>query len=177
MATINVLIAVDAAKLASQVADGSLSAGTAGSPTNLGSYGTSDVYVAMIAPNSYVSNSTQGDSELQISANSGDTVEWAITSFDNNFDQTPYLYGGSFNPSTAINLPLSYACGQAYSYLALGNPPVNTPTQFINQVSTVSGTIIQLKVKIQYTLSFVLVNNSNGQIIGYFSWDPFINVN
>ena len=177
MSTINVLIAVDGAALASQVADGSLPAGSAGSPTNLGSYGTSNVYISMIAPNSYVSNGTQGQSELQISANGGDTIEWAITTFDNNFDQTPYLYGSSFNPSSAINTPLSYACGQAYAYLATGNPPASTPSKFINQVSTVSGNVLQIGLTIQYTLSFVLVNNSNGHIIGYFLWDPFINVN
>lgn len=177
MATVNVLIAVDGASLAAQVADGQLSAGSAGAPTNLGSYGSSNVYISMIAPNSYVSNSTQGQSELQISANGGDTVEWAITTFDNNFDQTAYLYGSSFNPASAINTPLSYASGQAYAYLATGNPPASSPTKFINQVSTVSGTILQIGLTIQYTLSFVLVNNSNGQIIGYFLWDPFINVN
>ncbi|WP_259069174.1 inclusion body family protein [Mucilaginibacter sp. X4EP1] len=177
MATINVLIAVDGATLAQQVKDGSLSPGSAGSPTNLGSYSSSNVYIAMIAPNSSISNGTQGQSELQISANGGDTVEWAITTFDNNFDQTAYLYGSSFNPGTAINTPLSYASGQAYAYLATGNPPASTPTKFINQVSTVSGTILQIGLTIQYTLSFTLVNNSNGSIIGYFLWDPFIIVN
>jgi len=177
MATINVLIAVDGATLAQQVKDGSISPGSAGSPTNLGSYGSSNVYIAMIAPNSSISNGTQGQSELQISANGGDTVEWAITTFDNNFDQTVYLYGSSFNPAGAINTPLSYACGQAYAYLATGNPPASTPTKFINQVSTVSGTILKIGVTIQYTLSFTLVNNSNGSIIGYFLWDPFIVVN
>ncbi|AYL96194.1 AidA/PixA family protein [Mucilaginibacter celer] len=173
MATINVLIAVDGAALATA----GFPVGSADSPNNLGSYGTSNVYIAMVAPNSYVSNGTQGQSELQISADGGDTIEWAITTFDNNFDQTAYLYNGSFNPSTAINTPLSYACGEAYAYLATGNPPAASPSKFINQVSTVSGTILQLGLTIQYTLSFVLVNNSNGQIIGYFSWDPFINVN
>jgi nematocidal protein AidA len=177
MATINVLIAVDGATLAEQVANNKLPAGSAGSPTNLGSYGSSNVYIAMIAPNSSVSNGTQGQSELQISANSGDTVEWAITTFDNNFDQSAYLYGSSFNPSGAINTPLSYASSQTYEYLATGNPPASTPTKFVNQVNSVSGVIQQVNVKIQYTLSFTLVNNSNGSIIGYFSWDPFINVN
>jgi hypothetical protein len=86
MSKINILIAVDGATLAQQVKDGSLSAGSSASPTNLGSYGSSNVYISMIAPNSVVSNGTQGDSELQISANGGDSVEWAITSFDNNFD-------------------------------------------------------------------------------------------
>lgn len=177
MATINILIAVDGASLASQVADGSLSPGSQQSPTNLGSYSSSNVYIAMIAPNSSISNGTQGQSELQISANGGDTVEWAITTFDNNFDQTAYLYSGNFNPAGSINTPLSYASGQSYAYLATGNPPANTPTKFINQVSTVSGTILKIGLQIQYTLSFTLVNNSNGAIIGYFMWDPFINVN
>jgi hypothetical protein len=177
MATINVLIAVDGAALASQVADKSLPAGSAGSPTNLGAYTSSDVYIAMITTNSTVSNGTQGQSELQIKANGGDSIEWAITTFDNNFDQTPYLYGSSFTPASAINTPLSYASGQAYAYLALGNPPASSPTKFINQVSTVTGTILKIGLTIQYTLSFTLVNNSTGQIIGYFSWDPFIVVN
>ena len=181
MATINVLIAVDGAAIASQVADGSLSAGSQASPTYLGAYGSSNVYISMIAPNTYVSNGTpgqgQGQSELQVSANGGDTVEWAITTFDNNFDQTPFLYNGNFNPSGSINTPLSYACGQAYAYLAPGNPPASTPTKYVNQVSTVSGTIQQIGVTIQYTLSFALVNNSNGKIIGWFYWDPFIQVN
>lgn len=177
MATINILIAVDGAALAQQVADGSLPPGLYGSPTSLGSYSQSNVYIAMIAPNSSIANSTQGQSELEVSANSGDTVEWAITSFDNNFDQTPYLYNSSFNPAAAINTPLSYASGQAYAYLATGNPPATTPTKFINHVNTVSGTIQEVGVQIQYTLSFTLVNNSTGAIIGYFMWDPFINVN
>lgn len=177
MATINVLIAVDGAKLSEQVKDGKIKAGSASSPTNLGSYGGSDVFLSMIAPNSVIDNNTQGSSELQIKANGGDSVEWAITTFDNNFDQTPFLYTGHFNPSNAINTPLSYASGQAYAYLGTGNPASTKPTKFINQVNTVTGTILKIGVKIQYTLSFVLVDNSTGKTIGYFMWDPFINVN
>ncbi|MFT5146466.1 MAG: hypothetical protein ACI8RP_001363 [Urechidicola sp.] len=177
MSKINILIAVDGATLAQQVKDGSLSAGSSASPTNLGSYGSSNVYISMIAPNSVVSNGTQGDSELQISANGGDSVEWAITSFDNNFDQTPFLYTGNFNPANAINTPLSFASGEAYAYLGTGNPASTSPTKFVNQVSTVSGTILKIGVRIQYTLSFVLVDNATGTTIGYFMWDPFINVN
>lgn len=177
MATINVLVAIDGASLASQVATGVIHAGSAGSPTSLGSYGTSNVFVSMIAPNGSISNSTQGQSELQIKANGGDTVEWAITTFDNNFDQTPHLYNGNFNPADAMNTPMSYACGEAYAYLATGNPPASTATKFVNQVSTVSATILKIGIQIQYTLSFVLVDNATGATIGYFYWDPFINVN
>ena len=173
MATVNIIVTVDGASLATS----GLGKGTTStSPYNLGSYSTSDVYISMVAPNGSVVNN-QGLSELTIDANSGDSVEWAITTFDNNFDQTPYLYSGSFNPSAAITA-LSFASSQAYAYLGTGNPPsTSNPTKFINQVNTASGTIQQVNVQIQYTLSFVLVNNANGSIIGYFTWDPFIKVN
>ena len=177
MATINVLVAVDGAKLAEQVADGSIKPGTAESPTYLGAYSSSNVYISMIAPDSYVDNGTNGQSELQIKANGGDTVEWAMTTFDNNFDQTAYIYGGTFSPEGSINIPLSYASGEAHAYLGTGNPASTSPTQFTNQVSTVSGTVLKLDLKITYHLKFILVDNSNGKVIGYFWWDPFINVN
>lgn len=179
MSTINILIAVDGASIAQQVNDQKLSPGTQASPTGLGAWGSSNVYIAMVAPNSTVSNGSQGQSELYVNALSGDTVEWAITTFDNNFDQTPYLYDGTFNVQSAPATPLpisalSYACSQAANYLDPNNPPASSLTEFVNQVSTVSATIQRLNVTIQYTLSFVLVNNATGTIIGYFSWDPFI---
>jgi hypothetical protein len=177
MSTINVLIAVDGAALASQVADGLLSPGSPDAPTNLGSFSMSDVYISMITTGNYVSNGDQGQSELEISANPGDTIQWSITTFDNNYNQTAYLYGSSFNPAFAINTPLAYACGEVYCYLAPGNPPANTPTKFINQFATVSGTLMETGLTIQHSLLFVLVNNPIGQVIGYFLWDPFININ
>jgi hypothetical protein len=177
MATINILVIVDGTGLASAVADGIIPAGTQASPTALGSYESSDVYISMVAPNGSVVNNTQGQQGLLISTNGGDIIAWGITTFANNFYQTAYLYNGIFNPSNSINTPLSYACGEASVYLALKNQHANKPTKFINQASTVSGTILQVDVTIQYVLSFTLVNNSNGAIIGYFCWDPFITVN
>jgi len=176
MAIINILIAVDGAALASQVADGALSPGSAAAPTSLGAYSISDVYISMIAPNSYASNGSQGQSELQISANPGDTVQWAITTFGNNHNQTPYLYGSSFNPTLAISTHLTHSCFQAYTYLGPNDPPESNLKKFVNQISIVSGTIFRTGVTIQYSLSFVLVDNLDGRIIGYFQWDPFINI-
>ena len=75
MALINILVAVNASELASRLADGSMKPGSVSSPTNLGAWGGSDVFVSMIAQNSYVA-SDQGGSELDIKANSGDTVRW-----------------------------------------------------------------------------------------------------
>lgn len=176
MATINILIAVDGAKLAQQVSDGSLNAGSQNAPTILGSYDSSDVYISMIAPNSYVSNGSEGSSELTIQTNSGNNIEWAITTFDNNFNQTPYLYSGTFNPADAMG-NLNFNSAESQSYLATDLPNSTAPTKFINQINTVTGQIEKVDTQIQYYLSFVLVDNSTGNTIGYFAWDPFINVN
>lgn len=178
MSTINVLIAVDAATLAQQVKDGSIKPGTLSSPTSLGSYSSSDVYIAMITQSGNVNNNTQGQSELQIKCNSGDTIQWAITSFANNFDHSVYLYNGVFNPASAMN-PMSYNSSQAYNYLPApgGGTSIGAKTKYINQIVTAQANVAQVGITIQYYLSFQLVDNSNGNIIGYFMWDPFINVN
>jgi hypothetical protein len=175
MTTINVLVSVDGGKLAQQVTDKVIAPGTATSPTSLGSYAQSNVFIAMVAPNASVANNSQGQSELQINAKARDEVEWAITTFDVNGDYTVYLYNGSFNPAAAIG-PLGYVSAEGYAYLGTGSPASTKPSKFTNQTNTVSATIEQVNVSIQYTLSFVLVDNSNGNVVGYFYWDPFIKV-
>ena len=175
MQTIDILIAVDGAKLAQQVADGSVKPGSQGAPTSLGSYSESDVYISMITQNSNVNNDTQGDSELQVNANSGDIVNWTITTFGDNADQTAYLYDGTFSPSSAMH-SLSYSNFQVKNYIPSGETPTATPTKYVNTLYNASGKIQQVDVKITYNLSFTLVDNSDGSIIGYFKWDPFIYV-
>lgn len=176
MAQINILIAVDANTLAQRVQDGSLSAGTVSSPTNLGSYGSSNVYISMVTQNNNVTNNSQGQSELTITCDSGDELQWSIVSFDMNTEQTPYLYSGAFNPSTGIT-PLSYVTSQVVNYFPPSGTPTGTPVEATNTIARAIGVVTSPGQSIQYTLSFVLVNNANGTIIGYFSWDPFIITN
>lgn len=169
---IDVLIAVDGAKLAQQVADGSLSPGTKGSPTNLGAWSSSDVYISMVSQHSSATNN-QGQSELTITVNAGDSVRWTMTTFGSNDDYTAYLYNGNFNPTTAIS-PLVYLPITNSTYLPNAN---GTLTEYHNQVYAAQGSVLKPGVKIQYTLSFALINNATGHTIGYFYWDPFIQVN
>lgn len=176
MATINILVTVNGESLASQVANGSIPPGRETSPTGLGSFSSSNAFISMVAPIESVNNSTQGQSELDIRANIGDTLSWSISTIDNNDSQTPQLYNGQFNPSSAMS-QMNFYCVQAKTYLAQGSPPASSPVEYVNQVSSVSSQILQGGVKIQYTLSFILVNNATGETIGYFSWDPFITVN
>ena len=174
MAMVYILVAVNGTQLAQQVADKSIQPGTQSSPTNLGAYTSSDVYISMTAQNNVVVNDG-GGSELTVAANSGDTLRWSMQTFDSNSDYTAYLYAGSFNPSTNIS-PLIYLPVTTSSYLPTSSNPLAPPSLVHNSVYFAQGTVLTPGKQIQYTLSFTLVNNSDGAIVGYFSWDPFISV-
>ena len=174
MAMIYVLVAVNGTQLAQRVADGSINPGTQSSPTSLGSYQSSDVYISMTAQNNVIVNDG-GGSELTVAANSGDTLRWSMQTFDSNSDYTAYLYAGTFNPSTNIS-PLVYLPVTTSSYLPTSSNPLAPPSLVHNSVYFAQGTVLQPGKQIQYALSFTLVNNANGKVVGYFSWDPFISV-
>lgn len=178
MSTINIQIAVDATAI---VENKSLGQGSQGSPTSLGSWTQSDVYISMTTQSGNVNNN-EGQSELEINANSGDTIEWTINTFDNNADYTVYLYNGTFNsqtqgvPASEVITSLNYLSVQVNNYLPPSGSPTSAPTLFQNQVNFAQATLLKPGAVLQYTLSFILVNNTTGSIYGYYSWDPFINV-
>ena len=175
MSIIDVLIAVDGATLAEQVADKSIDPGTESHPTSLQSYQSSDVYVSMVAQKSYVVNDG-GKSELTIKANAGDSIRWTITTFGNNIDYTAYLYNGSFKPASNIS-PLVYLPVSHSTYLpSTGTPDTSTPVLYHNQLYAAQGTVLAPGEGIQYSLAFKLINNYTGALVGYFTWDPFITV-
>ncbi|MES2726957.1 MAG: AidA/PixA family protein [Bacteroidota bacterium] len=186
--TINVLIAVDGETLYNQIQDGSLLAGTADNPTSIGNYGTTDVYLSMVTQHSNVTNNPQGghgqgESELSIICNIGDSIQWSVITFDANTGQTPYLYGGNFKclapagAAAGIKTPLKYLTTEVVNYFPPTNNPTGTPIAATNTIARAIGLITAPGQTLQYSLAFALVNNSNGTIIGYFSWDPFIVIN
>jgi nematocidal protein AidA len=171
---IDILVAVNGEQLAQQVKDRSLNPGTQSSPTNLGSYQSSNVYISMTAQNNVVVNDG-GGSELTVAANSGDTLRWSMQTFDGNADYTAYLYAGTFNPPANIT-PLTYLPVTTSSYLPTGSNPLAAPSLVHNSAYFAQGTVLKPGTQIQYFLSFTLVNSSTGAIVGYFSWDPFISL-
>ncbi|WP_444997467.1 AidA/PixA family protein [Aliikangiella sp. IMCC44359] len=174
MALIDILVTVNGEQLAAQIRDGSLKPGSIDSPTNLGSWQSSDVYISMTAQNNFVDND-EGKSELSVKANSGDAVRWTMTTFDENTDNTAFLYDGHFNPSTGIT-NLTYFNMHTSSYLPSGSNPRGGVQLFHNNTYVAQGNIIESNQTIQYTLSFQLVDNTTGKVLGYFTWDPFIKV-
>lgn len=174
MKTIDVIVAVNSDKLSSAISDGAIAPGTMGAPTNLGAWQQSDILISMIAQSSFVTGN-QGQSELSVNANPGDYIQWAITTFDNDVDYTVFLYNGDFNPAQIIG-DLNYDLVTSNTYLPGENNPTGPLTKVNNKTYIVSGKVLSGGVTVQYTLSFALVDNSTGTVLGYFYWDPFIKV-
>lgn len=193
MALINIIVAVNGSQLAQQVKEGAIKPGSADSPSMLGAYAQSDVYITMIAQNCYASNA-QGQSELTVKANSGDILRWNMVCFNDSTrphpkladtlqnvhperfaDYTAFIYNGNFKPSVNIS-PLVYMNIVASEYLPRGSKPKGPLKNYHNHVYIAEATVLQPATKIQYVMAFQLVNNASGKVIGYFVWDPFISV-
>lgn len=94
-----------------------------------------------------------------------------MTPFGNNTDYTAFLYAGTFNPAGMI-VPsgLLYLNTQVAEHLPNN---IGTLQQYNNNVYIAQGTGCGGR----RLLSFELINNANGAVIGYFTWDSFITVN
>ncbi len=175
MSTVNILVAVNAEQLAQKVADGALHAGTMSSPTSLGSWGSSDAFIAMITQSQYAVTG-QGQSELNVTASSGDVIRWMITGFDFGTDYSVYVYSSNFNPSNDIASTV-YMNLQANEFLPPSGDTTQAPVAVTNHIyvaqSTVSG---NSGTQIQYTMSFAVYDNKAKRNLGYFVWDPFITI-
>jgi hypothetical protein len=168
--TIDILCVIDAETLANNIKSGTLSPGTLENPTWLGANSNSDVYVFMITQGSFVVNN-QTKSELMISAKVGDNVRWGITSPASGVDYSCMLYNfqtGSVILTTPFVLPLSVV-----EYI---NNPAN-PAQILSlsYTNSVWQSTVTAVGSVQYSWSFQLIDQ-NGNVLGYFSWDPFINI-
>lgn len=174
MAGINILIAVDGAKIAELVPNGTV-LGTKEKPHNVGvSQTESDVYISMISQSQYVS-SGDGTSGLNISAKTGDTITWAMTTFGNNIDYTAFVYRGTFSYSnSSIGLLGTELLNVQTSEYLPNNSGTLTP--YSNNIYIAKGTIVSGNVSIRYLFDFQLVDNTTGKVIGYFAWDPYIYV-
>ena len=182
MAQIFISITVDAISLAANKPGGSWNA-----PMSLGSYSQSDVYVEMMVQNSALVND-QGGSELTVSANVGDEIVFTITAPGAGQNYYPVLYSAALSNANVRNLGANTAVWTNYCLESGGNgsQPTFGPTipngypnagqpntficpQWLFQVNGSGST--------QYSMSFAVLNTQTGAVVGYYMWDPFININ
>lgn len=181
MSQIFINITVDAITLAKDKPGGSWS-----SPLSLGAYSSSDVYVEMMAQGDAVVNN-QGKSELTVQATVGDEIVYTITAPGAGQNYYPVLYDANLSNTNVKSLGPNTAVWNNYCLESggSGKKPVFSPTipegypgegdpntficaQWLFQVNGAGST--------QYTMSFAVLDTQTGEAVGYYTWDPFIDV-
>ncbi len=170
--TIDILTVVDTVSLIDAVNSGKLPKGTQSNPTSLGSYTSSDAYIYMITASAYVVND-QAKSELTINADVGDSVRWMVTCPGGGTSYNVILMGWNAGagatlivPQPPLSLPLSLN-------LYVGSPTI-APRGIPFTNYCFQGTVVATG-QIQYVLTFQVLDSS-GNNLGFYDWDPFINV-
>ncbi len=177
MATIDILCVIDTNGLMKRAKD----TGTLSTPINLAAVDAStDTFVFMICDGQYACNN-QGKSELMINANVGDTVRWTIT--DPSTGLTPGEDSKSFScilynfksggEGTVLTTPVLNSAPAISYYNSLTS--ITTPVAAAYMCSSWNSSIVATG-NIQYDWAFQVVDNATGEVVGYYTWDPYINV-
>ncbi|MFK7785742.1 MAG: AidA/PixA family protein [Crocinitomicaceae bacterium] len=182
MSQIFIAITVDAISLAANKPGGSWD-----SPISLGTYSDSDVYIEMMAQGDAVVND-QGESELTIEASVGDEIIYTISAPGAGQNYYPVLYDVDLKESYVTSLGSNTAVWSNYclqSNTGSGVEPVfvdTIPTGFTNAGDPNTFICSQWLFEVNavgntgYTMSFAVLDTQTGDVIGYYKWDPFINV-
>ncbi|QQX79653.1 hypothetical protein JK628_19380 [Shewanella sp. KX20019] len=125
----------------------------------------------------------QGGAELRIKGSVGDNVRWRSTSLSGNFEKsvvlydfrsqssqggdlsTPELHGGVKNGNTLTTRIMTPIQGP----LPLSSELVATPYNYVESTLEAHGTIT-------YQFLFQVNDSGSGDLIGYGTWDPFIDI-
>ena len=167
METIPILTVIDCQSVITQKGQG----GSSDSPINLGSWSTSDLYVYMLTTESFVV-SEQGQSELTVKAQVGQSVQWAMTCIGAGTQYNVIIQGVTADTTTALSTPFSLPL-TTERYVGA---PGSTPTPESYQEFLMQATVQSVgSGQIQYYVKFSIVDTS-GHTLGYYLWDPFINV-
>jgi hypothetical protein len=149
----------------------SLTPGTQVPGTSLGSYAGSDPLVYMIAcKNFLVNDPTRAGSELEVTADVGDTIRWTMTcpgaglKYNALITQVGIGPGGAQN---SITVPIvSSAPREVFGKL-------NSTSKVVDEI-VFTATVIAPGTT-QYYIAFQITDNA-GSNLGYYYWDPFITV-
>ena len=174
--TIDILCAIDAEDILSQYPNPSQNSG---SPTGV----SANLIYMIVQQGSAISGNGQG--ELNISANIGDNIRWRETSLSLNFEYSVQFYNFSSSSQDLITLPPVLVGGvnndgtlaevqEAMPKHVSGAPPWlptsvnNTPYHYWQSTAQEAGNET-------YHWQF-LIADSNGNVQGYFQWDPYITI-
>lgn len=175
--TIDILSVIDC----EQIFKNGMKGGTPEKPTYLGSFGKSDHYVHMVTSSVYADPSGkqgtsvstgEGQSELRVKANVGDTIQWSITCLHEGVQYSVTLQAmdklnGAKDISDASAVPLSIK--------RVSSAPAPAKPEIFSFTKNVLRATLLKNGDVTYRLSFQ-VFDKDGTSLGFFQWDPFIRV-
>jgi nematocidal protein AidA len=144
---------------------------------------TANLIYMIVQQGSAISGNGQG--ELNVAANIGDVIRWRELTLSNNFENSVQFYNFSVNTQDLITLPPTLVGGvqadgtlstvqEAMPKQSPSAPPWlptsvnNTPFHFWESTTESTGSVT-------YHWQF-LIADGNGNVLGYFQWDPFITI-
>lgn len=171
-ATIEVLVVFDAATI---LADNPNPSQDAGSPTP-----ADGQYIFMITDQANA-GSGQAGNELNVLAQTGDTIRWReATLAPTDYEALLYAFTMEQNPQAGqqpggpslISTPVPILISVTEPFPDPGNPSV-PQMQRLNDYFW--NCTVENPGSVTYQFSFMLVDR-NGNVKGYFTWDPFITI-
>jgi hypothetical protein len=167
--TINILSVIDVETIIAS----NIPAGTATNPTSLGAWSDSDIYVYMITSRGYIDskNNTRAGSELTVDASIGDTIQWELTCPGSGLQHNAIIAG--VNLGTQPSPPSISAPAAVITYRSIYDTAGLPGYQIVKQTDYTSNVLASGNT--QYTITFQIMDNL-GNNLGYYSWDPFVNV-
>jgi hypothetical protein len=164
MAEINILIAFDTGTIGATPKPSQ-------DPNNPTAIGAGSIFMIASQQNVITGN---GGNELNVSANTGDIIRWREMSLSLDVDDRVMLYQfhGSNNNLITAPQPIVITIKDPIPGVPPA-PPLPPASQTIQDFFWQT-TVLQQGTD-TYQFSFVL-NRRNGNLIGYFIWDPFITI-
>lgn len=171
--TINILSVIDVETILQQIQNGRLKTGTAENPTYLGAWSASDNYIYMITALGFIDtdSNTRAGSELRVDARIGDTIQWELTCPGSGLQHDAIIANvivGQQPSPPSLTPPISKLTYRSI-YEQAGSPgyQVIRQTDFVSNVLNNGVT--------QYFIEFQIMS-ATGENLGFFKWDPFVNV-
>ncbi|PKH50594.1 hypothetical protein CXF68_07745 [Tenacibaculum sp. Bg11-29] len=171
--TINILSVIDVETILQQIQNGRLKPGTMSNPTYLGAWSASDNYIYMITALGFIDtdSTTRAGSELRVDARIGDTIQWELTcpgsGLQHNAIIANVIVGDQPSPPSLTRPEERLTLRKIYEQANNGGYQLVRQNDFVSDVLNNGIT--------QYFVEFQIINTT-GENLGFFKWDPFVNV-
>jgi hypothetical protein len=148
--------------------DEMMAQGSMESPVTVNVLGPNSIYAIM--DGNYTVNGVSNSAVIPIKALAGDVLTFSITTLSQNQNASVYLYAANHKMRNG-HLPLFFFESQKNNYFPPSKDSFAPPKAYMNTFSCAKTFVTRAISEGMQTLSFAVVDNSNGKVLGYFKWE------